>query len=731
MNSENKKDRSFLARMARWIARHSRQVLAAWAAMLIVLGLAWSYDHGAFVDTLDLPGAESQEAVDLLKDRIPVRAGDQATIVLRTESTLQDPAIRSDVQAMQTAAEEIPGVIAVIPPYAPESGAISEDGKTGIMVVQFAQTADEVPQASVDALHTLRDSYNNPELQVELGGQVITAGEHAPPGKSEIIGIGAAVIILFFAFGSLIAMGVPLITALVGLMASLFIIGLMALTMSFGTQTRAFTAMIGIGVGIDYALFIVTRFRESLHAGSSVEDAVVEAVDTAGRSILFAGSIVVIALLGLMTMGIPFVGALGLAAAIVVALAVIVALTLLPALLAMIGLSIDRWKLPSRTKPERTESNGTWARLADTTQRHPWIVASASMAILLLLAVPALDMRIGSSDAGNNPTSLTSRRAYDLVADGFGVGYNGPLMVVVDTSEASDPSVVDRLLTRLEDTPGIAKVSAPVSNQANDTAIVSIVPETSPQSEETQDLVHTLRNDVVPPLMADSGATAYVGGPTAAYIDMADRISDRLPIFFAVVIGLSVLTLMVVFRSIVVPLQAAFMNMLSIGAAYGILVAVFQWGWFSSVFGVDRTGPIESFLPMMLFAVLFGLSTDYEVFLVSRIQEIWLKTGDNRLAVNHGSAATMRVISAAASIMVVVFLSFTLSDVRIVKEFGLGLAVAVFLDATVVRMLLVPALMGIFGKWNWYLPNWLDRALPRVSLEVPSESSVQERILPT
>lgn len=395
---------------------------------------------------MNLPGAESQEAVDLLKDRIPARAGDQATIVLHTESTLQDQTIQSDVGAMRSAAEDIPGVIAVIPPYAPEFGAISADGKTGIMVVQFAQSADEVPEASVDALYSLRTSYEGSDLQVELGGQVITAGEQAPPGESELIGIGAAVVILFFAFGSLIAMGIPLVTALAVLMASLFIIGLMALTMNFSTQTRAFTAMIGIGVGIDYALFIVTRFRESLHEGSYVEDAVMEAVDTAGRSILFAGSIVVIALLGLMTMGIPFVGALGLAAAIVVSLAVIVALTLLPALLSLIGPWIDRWGLSGRTKSESTESHGTWARFADMTQKRPWIVAATSLVILLVLAIPALDMRIGSSDAGNNPTSLTSRRAYDLVVDGFGVGYNGPLMVVVDTSDATDPSIVDQLL---------------------------------------------------------------------------------------------------------------------------------------------------------------------------------------------------------------------------------------------------------------------------------------------
>lgn len=706
-----------LARMARWIARHAWAVLIAWGILLLSLGVVWKMDHGEFVDTLDLPGAESQQAVDLLRERLPAQSGDQATIVMYADDGMMSPDVKADVDAMMEEARSIDGVVGVIPPYANGADGVSEDGSTGIMVVQFAQAADEVPSASVDALYDIRETYDGEAMQVELGGQVITAGEHAPPGESELIGMAAAVVILFLAFGSLIAMGLPLVTAIGGLMTSLFIIGLLALTMNFGTQTRAFVAMIGIGVGIDYALFIVTRYREGLHAGASVEDAVVVAVNTAGRSILFAGSIVVVSLVGLMTMGIPFISSLGLAAAIVVALAVVIALTLLPALLALIGTNIDRWGLKSRAASESRESLRMWSRFADATQRHPWIVAGVALAIMVVLALPAADIRIGSSDAGNNPTSLTSRRAYDLVAAGFGEGYNGPLTLVVDTAEATDPDAVDRLMSELGTTEGIAKISGPRSEPATDLAIISIVPETSPQSEETQDLVHTLRNDVVDPVLAGSGAEGYVGGPTAAYIDMADQIEDRLPIFFAVVIGLSVLLLMVVFRSILVPLQAAFMNILSIGAAYGVLVAVFQWGWLSEWFGVDRTGPIESFLPMMLFAILFGLSTDYEVFLVSRMQEVWLVSKDNRAAVNHGTAATMRVITAAASIMVVVFLSFTLSDVRIVKEFGLGLATAVFLDATVVRMLLVPALMSLFGRWNWYLPSWLDRSLPRIALE--------------
>jgi len=719
MQSMVGEDKSLLSRWARQTSRHPWRVLAIWAVLLVSLGLAWRVDHGTFVNNLDLPGAEAQQAVDLLHERMPERAGDSASIVVKAEAGLINPEVQAEVEQMAADARSIPGVVGVVPPYTSGSEAISRDGTIGFMLVQFAEQADAVPDASVAILEEIRTTHDRDGFEVELGGQVITAGEQAPPSTSEALGIAAAIVILLFAFGSVVAMGLPLVTAFTGLAISLFLIGLLALRFDFSTETRAFTAMIGIGVGIDYALFIVTRYRESLQAGGSVEDAVVKAVNTAGRSILFAGSIVVVALLGLSTMGIPFVGALGIAAAIVVTLAVLVALSVLPALLAIVGRNVDRWSISALRAGPAGDHRGVWYRLADFTQRHPWSVTVSGLAVLILLTVPAFDMKIGSSDAGNNPTSLTSRRAYDLLTEGFGAGFNGPLTLVVDTARSTDPMAVDRLVAQLQDTPGIARVASPVVNVTGDTTVIAVIPTTSPQSNETKDLVYSLRNDVIAPTLAGSGSVAYVGGPTAAFIDMGDRIAERLPVFFAIVIGVSVLLLLIVFRSIVVPLQAAIMNLLSIGAAYGVLVAIFQWGWFSGVFGIDRTGPIESFLPMMLFAVLFGLSTDYEVFLVSRIHETWLATKDNRAAVNHGSATTTRVITAAAAIMVVVFLSFTLSDARIVKEFGLGMATAVFIDATIIRMLLVPAVMGLFGSANWYLPRWLDRWLPRVALEMP------------
>ncbi|HET8521628.1 MAG TPA: MMPL family transporter [Thermomicrobiales bacterium] len=725
MEGTSKGTVDLFSRWARQTVRHPWWILAVWAVLLLVFGASWRMEQGNFVNSLDLPGAESQQAVDLLRERWPDRAGDSALIVVRADAGLSDPAVRAQVDTMTAEAKAIPGVVGVIPPYAPQVGAIAPDGKTGVLLVQFAQQANAVPAASVDALYNLRATHTTAGFQVELGGQVITAGEQTPPSKSEALGIAAAVLILLIAFGSVVAMGLPIVTAFTGLASSFFLIGLLANWVNLSTETRAFTAMIGIGVGIDYALFIVTRYREGLDGGLSVADAVKQSLSTAGRSILFAGSIVVVALLGLSTMGIPFVGALGLAAAVVVTLAVLVALTVLPALLVLVGPRIDKWSV-RRPQQVSADHRSVWYRLANFTQCHPWLVISAGLTLLILLMIPAFDMRIGSSDAGNNPTSLTSRRAYDLLTDGFGAGFNGPLTLVIDTSNVTDRGAVDQFVGRVPELPGVERVSKPVTDPAGETMLVSIIPTTSPQSVETQDLVDRLRREANDPALTASGAVAYVGGPTAAHIDMAARISERLPLFFGVVIGVSVLLLLLVFRSIVVPLQAAVMNLLSIGAAYGVLVAIFQWGWFSSIFGIDRTGPIESFLPMMLFAVLFGLSTDYEVFLMSRIHEAWLSTKDNRTAVNHGSNTTSRVITAAAAIMVVVFLSFTLSDARIVKEFGLGMATAVFLDATIIRLLLVPAVTGLFGRANWYLPAWLDRRLPRLALEVTEPHPVDE-----
>jgi RND superfamily putative drug exporter len=718
MRTQNRTNEDILARWARVAVRHRGKVVLAWIAGLVGLIVLAQTIGGRFANSFEIPGTESQRATDLLKQRFPQQAGDSATIVLQADAGLRDQATQDRVTALLEQAKGLPGVVGVGSPYAQGGdGALSGDGTIGFATVHYAEKASELPKSDAKALLKLVDHASGNGLSVEAGGQVVQEVEQTPPGSSELIGIVFAIVILLIAFGSVVAMGLPLATALIGLGASFGMLGLAARFLSLPNFTTEFAALIGLGVGIDYALLVVTRFREGLHSGLSVEDAVARALGTAGRSVLFAGSVVCIALLGLLCVGIPFVGALGEGAAAVVATAVLVALTLLPALLAFAGHRIDSWRLPFINASTGANRSGFWYRFAHLTQRRPVFWFLGALTVLVLLALPFLRMQLGSSDAGNGPTSLHSRRAYDLLAQGFGPGFNGPLTVAVDLQEAdSGQGALDALHSAVAAVPGVARVSPPIANQGGDAAIVQVTPATSPQDKATETLIHHLRHDVIPAALAGSGAHAYVTGPTAAFGDISDRITSRLPLFFAAVIGLSCLLLMAVFRSVVVAVKAAIMNLLSIGAAFGVVVAVFQWGWFSGVVGV-RQGPIESFLPMMLFAILFGLSMDYEVFLISRVREEYLRSGRNSESVAHGLSVTARVITAAAAIMIAVFGSFVLGNERVIKEFGLGLAVAILVDATIVRLVLVPATMELLGDRNWWLPGWLGRILPRLDLE--------------
>ncbi len=546
---------------------------------------------------------------------------------------------------------------------------------------------------------------------------MIVATEQIDPGTSELYGVGAAIIILLIAFGSVVAMGVPIITALLGLGSTLLATKLFAKVLDFGTLTPAFASMIGLGVGIDYALLIVTRFREELHHGKSLEDSIARAIDTSGRAISFAGIVVIICLLGLWLMGLPFVGALGTGGALAVAVAVIVAMTLLPALLAIIGHRIDRLSVPGLRYNAQNENAGIWRRLSLNVQRHPWRYAVSSTLMLLLLAAPVLDVQIGASDAGNNPESFHSRRSYDLLAEGFGPGFNGPFVLAIEGSSDLSPATLTNLSTAVGGTDGVAFASEAQLNPAGDTAVMTVIPTTSPQDEATTELVHTLRNDVIPNAVEGTGLDVYFGGAVAAQIDIADIISERLPIFIAFVIGLSVLLLAAIFRSVVIPIKAAIMNLLAFGASFGVIVAVFQWGWLGNLIGVAKAGPIESFLPMLFFAILFGLAMDYEMFLVSRIREEYVNRGNTHEAITHGYTITARLIASAAAIMVSVFLAFVFGDDRVIKEFGLGPGAAIFLDGTVIRLFLVPSAMELLGDWNWYMPGWLDRVLPHLNVE--------------
>ncbi|MCA9829753.1 MAG: MMPL family transporter [Dehalococcoidia bacterium] len=707
---------SGLERWARFTYRHRGLVILGWFLGFVAL-VALAMTAGApFQSNFTLPGSESQRGLDLLEARFPQRAGDLSDLVFEAPAGFDDPAVKAQVTRLVDEIAKLPSIVAVESPY-DRADYIGESGTIARGVVRWDVQAPDVPTANIDAYVAVVDAANTDGFRVETGGRVVQLSEQEAFG-SEALGLLAAVVILFVAFGSVVAMGLPIAAALFGIGVGTALVALLANVMGFPDFTAQFAAMIGIGVGIDYSLLVVTRFREGLHRGNSVEDAAAIAVATAGRSVIFAGTVVAIAFLGLIAMGLPAIGYLGVGSAVIVLVAVLVSITLMPALLSVVGRRVDSLKVPFLHQTEGVDRGSIWYRWSRMIQRKPLPYAIGAAVLLVTLAAPVLSMRLGFTDAGNNPTSYHTRRAYDLLTEGFGPGFNGPLVAVVDSTEDAAGEVATKVAEAARALPNVASVDDPVSNPAGDTAIVTIYPRTSPQDEQTSQLVHTLRNVALPAAIDGTGAEVSVTGFNAVDIDIQDRITSRMPFLFVGVIGLSFLLLMAVFRSVLVALKAALMNLLSIGAAYGVIVAVFQWGWGAGILGVDK-GPIEPFLPMMFFAILFGLSMDYEVFLISRIREIYAHSGDNGTAVAEGLAATARVISAAAAIMVAVFLAFVLGDNRVVKVVGIGLATAIFVDSTVVRLLLVPATMELLGKANWWMPAWLGRIMPEIHLEAP------------
>jgi len=700
-----------LERWGRVAAAHRWQIVAAWiVALAAFAGIARAVSQGT-VSSLQIPGAESQAGADLLKDAFPERAGDYGDVVLKASTPLDSGTNREAADRLVAALREVDGVSSVVSPFTPGAGLLSADGTVGIARVQFADPADDVPSSVVSQVEARFDDARSAGLQVEFGGPVAVAQEHEGPNESTVLGLLAALLVLYLLFRTLVPTVLPVGTAMFGLAVGFMGIFSLTAVVDLSKFAPNISAMLGLGVGIDYALFIVARHRENLARGMEVPEAIGLALGTAGKSVVFAGAVVVTSLLGLSFMGLPFVRWIGVAAAIMVTVAVLVAMTLLPALLAIAGKKVLRLRGGPGQRPGAHARESAWHRLGYAIMRRPYVYFGLSSLVLAVLAFPVLDIRLGSADAGNNPASSTTRRAYDITAEAFGPGANGPLQLIVD---GGAPESVTRLREAAAEVPGVASAGQPMTSADGRITIFSVVPKSAPQDSATSDLVHTLRNETVP--ANAGGAGVYVAGTTARYIDIADRIGSRLPLFFGIVISVSFVLLTMVFRSLVIALKAALMNLLSIGAAYGVVVAVFEWGWGLSLTGADRTGPVESFLPMMLFAVLFGLSMDYEVFLVSRIREEYLRTRDNAHSVAEGLSSTASVITAAATIMIVVFLSFVLNDQRVVKEFGVGLAVAVLVDATVVRLVLVPATMQLMGHWNWWLPGWLDRALPRISI---------------
>ncbi|HEX5614957.1 MAG TPA: MMPL family transporter, partial [Acidimicrobiia bacterium] len=667
---------------------------------------------GDYADNYTVPGVESQEANDLLEERFPDQSGTSGRAVFHVEEgRIDDPAHQAAITAALAELAQGDDVTFVSNPFDARGPTVSRDGRTAFASVQYDESVLEAhhSEAAEAAIAPTRDA----GMQAELSGEIAEAGQHVK--SNETIGLIIALIVLVVAFGSIIAAGMPIAVALVGIVVGLGGVGILAGFTDVPETSETLGVMIGLGVGIDYALFVVTRHREELHRGLGVHDAAGTANATAGQAVLFAGMTVVIAIVGLQLSGLPSVTMMGYAIALVVMCAMALAVTLLPGLLGLAGRKIDSLAVHRRREPAEGHqtASGKWA---GHVARNPVRYALASFAALLVFTLPVLGLRIGFADDGTDATSTTQRRAYDLLADGFGDGFNGPLQVVVQP-DANDPQSLARVRDAIAADPGIAAVSEPMFNDAGDTAVLTAVPTSSPQDEETSSTVHRLRDDVIPSAVAGTQANVLITGQTATFEDVSTRLVERLPIFIGAVVLLSFILLMIVFRSILVPLKAALMNLLSIGAAYGAIVAVFQWGWGKDLVGLDATVPVNPFVPLIMFAVLFGLSMDYEVFLLSRVREEFVAHGDGHRSVVDGLSSTARVITSAALIMISVFLAFVPSTDITVKMFGLGLAVAVFLDATVVRMILVPATMALLGDANWWLPRWLDRILPHLDLE--------------
>ncbi len=714
-----------VARLARWVVHHRALAIGGWVVLLVAL-LAISGAAGSrFAETFSLPHTESQRAYDLLKQDFPGQSGDSDQIVLRAkQGRIDAPATQAQVEAMLARVARLPHVSHVTSPFGDGGTAISKDGTIAFATVSLDQRANVVPRADVQKLIDTAKGVSSPTLQVELGGQAIEQAQQQSFGTASGIGLLAAIVVLLLTFGSLIAMGMPILTAVLGLGTAFGLIGLLTHVLDVPSVSTELAAMVGLGVGIDYALFIVTRFREAYRNGASVEDSVVTAMDTAGRAVLFAGVTVIIAVLGMCLLGVSFLYGMSIATALGVLMTMLAALTLLPALLSRFGDRVGRLGRRARRaaqdgRPHQHDRG--WTAWASLIARHPWPAMLAGLLIVLTLAVPALSLRLGQSDAGNDVKGNTTRQAYDLLAQGFGKGFNGPLLVVAQLPQdrAAARAALAKARTTLAGTPGVASVGMPVISPNGRTATLQAFPTSAPQDAATTDLVNHLRDTTLPPVEHATGTTLLVAGSTAVGVDFSKVLAGKLPLFIGVVVGLAALLLLIVFRSLVIPLQAAVMNLLSIGASLGVAVAIFQYGWLGGLLGI-QAGPIDAFIPVMLFSIVFGLSMDYEVFLVSRIHEEWVRRGDAGRAVVQGLAKTGRVITAAATIMICVFLSFGLNDDRAVKLFGLSFAIAVFVDAFIVRSLLLPALLQILGRRTWWLPAALERRLPHLAIEPPA-----------
>ncbi|MGW3099284.1 MMPL family transporter [Streptomyces sp. NPDC001102] len=722
-----------MAALARWCVRHRLVAVLLWLLAFGGVSAAAAVAGSAYSNDYEAPGTESGAATKLLQRGFPGLGGDSDTVVWHVkDGTVRAADVEQTMNQTLDKIADLPGVASVSSPYDGQgTGRISSDGHTAYATVTFGHRAEDIKKSEAEAVVRTAEAARADGLRVELGGSAVALTEPSGGHVAEVVGVVVAAVVLFLAFGSLAASVLPIATALVGVGTAYASIVLLGHAMTVADFAPMLGMLIGLGVGIDYALFIVTRHRRGLKRGLSVTEAVTNAVTTTGRAVVFAGATVCIALLGMLILRLGFLNGVAIAASLTVVLTVAASVTLLPALLSLIGMRAlsrrERRRLDEQG-PQPELPTGLAHRWSAFVERHPKILGVVALAVMTVLALPTLSLHLGTSDQGNDPKSSTTRQAYDLLAEGFGPGVNGPLTVVTKVGGAEDRLALDNLDATVRDTKGVASVTPVTYDSAGDTAFFTIVPTSEPQSQKTSDLVDRLRTEVLPRAETGTALDLHVGGVTASYDDFAGVIVGKLPLFVGVVIGLGCLLLLLAFRSLGIPLKAAAMNVAAVAAAFGIVVAIFQWGWGSELLGLGRAGPIEPFLPVIMVSVLFGLSMDYQVFLVSRMYEEWLETGDNRRAVRVGLAETSRVINSAAVIMISVFLAFVLSGDRVIAMFGIALASAVALDAFVLRTLLVPALMHLLGGANWWLPRWLDARLPRISIEPPECRAAHERL---
>jgi len=712
-----------LERIGQASARRPLVVIGIWVVLLLTTIAGNRTFGGTYQDNVNLTGTQADKGLTLLSQNDKAISGFSGLIVIHSShNSLQERA--SAIQTSYVALTKLPDIRSVNYPLGPGSTTISKDQKTAYFDVQFSKLPLSLGVGYLTNLDKAVRPMVNAGIQVEFGGGLDQLTRPIPTGLgSEAIGFVVAFCVLLISFGSIAGTMLPLLTAAISVGIGLSILGLVAAVITFGTASPTLAVMIGLGVGIDYAVFLTTRFRQNIMGGIDPVIAAGRTVKSSGKAVLIAAISVSVALFGLYTSGITFIGQLGVAAVFGVVVAALGAITLVPAGLGLLGKRIDRFSVRKPIAESSGDSDG-WNLYAQTVRRHPWTFLVSGLAIMAMLAIPLLSIRIGHVGDGADPTSFTDKRAYDLISSGFGQGANGTFQIVVDLSRSTTPvtGLTQAVYRDLANTQDVAEVTPPIVTPNGKLLVDTVVPKTGPQSEKTTKLFDTLVNTAMPSAVSGTGAKAYVTGETAAQIQFDQILASRLPLIITMVALTALLIILVSFRSLVIAIKAAVLNMISISAAYGVLVAIFQWGWGRSLIGVSENVPIESYVPMMMFAIVFGLSMDYEIFLLSRVKEFWDDTKDNGHAVAAGLASTARVITAAALIMVSVFSAFVTSDQVVIKMLAIGLAVSVLIDATIVRLLLVPAIMSILGNASWYIPRWLDRIIPHVETDTPSNT---------